>query len=273
MGHITTALATTHAPQLLIRPKESEDREEVERTHAAMGELGRQLDASDAETIVMFAIDHAENFLDQAVAPFTVFTGNEVEAAFGPHRPRYRVDRELAEWILHESIEAGNDLAYSQRVVLDHSFITPLRFVHPSNRLPIVPIIVNVYLAPQPTPARCFQFGEMLRDVLLRGPRRVALLASGGMSHYPGTTQYAHPDFEFDRKLLKQLEGGEGGVMRRMSSKYLDEVGNIELRTWMVLMGVIGEQTPATVVHYEPCWHHGHGMLYFNLDRSLVRTA
>lgn len=270
MGEITAALATTHAPQLLIRPRATEDPEEVARTHAAMAQLGRALDESGAETIVFFGIDHLENYLDDGVAPFVVYTGDEIEGEFGPYRPRYRVDRELAERILHESIEAGIDLAYSQRALLDHSFIIPLRFVHPGNRLPIVPIIVNVYLAPQPTPARCFQVGEALRDILLRSGRTVALLASGGMSHYPGTPKYPNPEFDFDRELLGRLAKGDGAVMRQMSSKLLDEKGNVELRTWMVLMGVIGAETPATIVHYEPCWHHGHAVLYWNLEQSPV---
>jgi hypothetical protein len=33
----------------------------------------------------------------------------------------------------------------------------------------------------------------------------------------------------------------------------------------MVVMGVIGAERPATVVNYEPCWHHGQGVLYWDL--------
>jgi protocatechuate 4,5-dioxygenase beta chain/2,3-dihydroxyphenylpropionate 1,2-dioxygenase len=273
MGEIVAALATTHAPQLLIRPKETEDPEEVARVHEAMRQLGARLDASRAQTLVVFAMDHLENYLDQVVAPFIVYTGDDVEGSFGPYRPRYKVDTELAERVLREGIGAGFDLAYSQNTLLDHSFIVPLHFIHPANRLPIVPIIVNVYLAPQPSAARCFQLGAALRDILLRSGRRVALLASGGMSHYPGTPKYPHPNFDFDRALLRALERGEGSRLREMTSVQLDEAGNVELRTWMVVMGIIGAERPATVVTYEPCWHHGHGVLYWELERSVGGTA
>ena len=268
MGEIVAALATTHAPQLLIRPKETEDAGEVARVHAAMRRLGGRLDASGAETLVIFGLDHLENYLDHVVAPFIVCTGEEVTGEFGPYRPRYKIDTALAERILFQAIERGFDLAHSQNTILDHSFVIPLHFVHPESRLPIVPIVVNSYVAPQPTPRRCFEFGQTLREILRGSGRRVALLASGGMSHYPGTPRYPHPNFEFDRALLEHLARGEGRRLIDMTGTALDEAGNVELRTWMVVMGIVGADRPATVITYEPCWHHGHGVLYWDLERA-----
>jgi len=272
MGEIVAALATTHAPQLLIRPRETEDAHEVARTHAAMRRLGERLDASSADALVIVGLDHLENYLDHVIAPFIVYTGDEIEGEFGPYRPRFSVDRGLAEHVLAGVLERGFDIAYSQRTILDHSFVVPLHFVHPSKRLPIVPIIVNAYVAPQPAPARCYALGRALREVLLASERRVALLASGGMSHFPGTPRYPSPDFAFDRSLLASLAQGKGRRLVEMTGRQLDEVGNIELRTWMVVMGVIGAERPATVVNYEPCWHHGHGVLYWDLEPALARS-
>jgi protocatechuate 4,5-dioxygenase beta chain/2,3-dihydroxyphenylpropionate 1,2-dioxygenase len=268
VGQIVAALATTHAPQLLIRPKDTEDPHEVARTHAAMRALGERLDASGADTLVIVGLDHLENYLDNVIAPFIVYTGDEVEGEYGPYRPRFRVDGELAEQMLEGALERGFDLAYSQNTRLDHSFVVPLHFIHPTRRLPIVPVIVNAYVAPQPMPRRCYDLGRALREVLLASDRRVALLASGGMSHYPGTPRYPNPDFAFDRELLAALRRGEGHRLLAMTPRQLDEAGNIELRTWMVVMGMIGAEQPATVVHYEPCWHHGQGVLYWAVEPS-----
>src|SRR3989442_13563296 len=70
---------------------------------------------------------------------------------------------------------------------------------------PIVPLHVNVYLPPQPTPRRCYEWGRALGEILGARPERVALIASGGMSHYPGTDRYASPDFDWDRRVLGTL--------------------------------------------------------------------
>lgn len=271
MGEIVAALATTHAPQLLIRPRDTEDAEEVARTQAAMRRLGERLEASGADTIVIVALDHLENYLDHVVAPFIVYTGDEVEGEFGPYRPRFTVDRELAERILHGVLDADVDVAWSQRTVLDHSFVVPLHFIQPARRVPIVPIVVNAYMAPQPSPRRCVALGRALREVILASDRRVALLASGGMSHYPGTPRYPQPNFDFDKDLLAALAAGDGRRLLDLTPAELDAAGNIELRTWMVVMGAIGADRPATVVNYEPCWHHGHGVLYWDVPAEAGR--
>jgi len=271
MGSIVAALATTHAPQLLIRPRDTEPAEEVARTHEAMRRLGERLQASGADTIVIVGLDHLENYLDHVVAPFIVYTGEQVEGEFGPYRPRFTVDRKLAEQILYGVLDRDVDVAWSQRTVLDHSFVVPLHFIEPSCCVPIVPIVVNAYMAPQPSPRRCAALGRALREVILASDRRVAVLASGGMSHYPGTPRYPHPDFEFDRRLLGSLEQGDGRRLLDLTATDLDAVGNIELRTWMVLMGAIGADRHATVVNYEPCWHHGQGVLYWDVPAEATR--
>jgi aromatic ring-opening dioxygenase LigB subunit len=271
MGEIVAALATTHAPQLLIRPRDTEDAHEVARTQAAMRRLGERLEGSGADTLVVVALDHLESYLDHVVAPFIVYTGDEVEGEYGSYRPRFTVDRTLAEQILYGVLERDVDVAWSQRTILDHSFVVPLHFIHPSRRLPIVPIVVNAYMAPQPSPRRCVALGRALGEVIQASGRRVALLASGGMSHYPGTPRYPQPDFEFDRKLLAAFEEGDGRRLLDLTPAELDAVGNIELRTWMVVLGAIGADRRATVVNYEPCWHHGQGVLYWDVPAGAGR--
>ena len=82
----------------------------------------------------------------------------------------------------------------------------------PEPALPIVPLYVNVYLPPQPTPRRCYAWGRTLRTILDARPERVALMVSGGLSHFPGTDRYSSPDFEFDRALLAvAVRGSRGG--------------------------------------------------------------
>ena len=49
----------------------------------------------------------------------------------------------------------------------------------------MVPVIVSRYPPSQATPRRCFQFGQALRRAIDAWPenKRVALMASGGLSH------------------------------------------------------------------------------------------
>jgi 2,3-dihydroxyphenylpropionate 1,2-dioxygenase len=127
-----------------------------------------------------------------------------------------------------------------------------------------VPLHVNVYLPPQPTPRRCYEWGRALGDIFRARPERVALVASGGMSHFPGTERYASPDFDWDRRTLETLGAGRGAELARVTGEELDKVGNVELRTWITLLGAVGEAR-AEVYCYEPSWHHGNAVVEWPL--------
>ena len=91
-------------------------------------------------------------------------------------------------------------------------------------------------------------------------PERVVLMASGGMSHFPGTDRYASPDFEWDRQALERLRLGRGRELGALTGEELDKAGNVELRTWITLLGAVGD-APADVYCYEPSWHHGNAVV------------
>lgn len=256
---LVAAFACAHTPQLLIRP-ETEDRALVLRVHAAFAEVRRRLAAARAEVVCIVAGDHVEGFFLDAVPALAVCVGAEASGRFGPYRYTFPVHEPLARAILSEGIERGFDLLYSQDVRLDYAFYVPLRFTQPEPALPIVPLYVNVYLPPQPTPARCHAWGQALRAILDARPERVALMASGGMSHFPGTDRYASPDYEFDRRVLEALAQGRGGEMAALTGEELDKAGNVELRTWITVLGAVGGAR-AEVICYEPSWHHGNAVV------------
>jgi 2,3-dihydroxyphenylpropionate 1,2-dioxygenase len=117
-----------------------------------------------------------------------------------------------------------------------------------------------VYLPPQPTPARCYAWGQALRAMLDTRPERVALLASGGLSHFPGSDRYGSPDYDWDRQMLDRLVAGRGRETATLTGEELDKAGNVEFRTWITLLGAVGD-AKARVVCYEPSWHHGNAVV------------
>src|SRR5262249_11422592 len=154
-----------------------------------------------------------------------VYVGSETAGTFGPYQYRLPIHEPLARAILEQGIERGFDLVYTQGAKLDYAFYVPLHFTMPEPRVPIVPLHVNVYLPPQPTPRRCYEWGVALGEMLRARPERVALMASGGMSHFPGTDRYASPDVDHDRRLLDRLQSGRGREMARVTAEELDKTG------------------------------------------------
>jgi protocatechuate 4,5-dioxygenase beta chain/2,3-dihydroxyphenylpropionate 1,2-dioxygenase len=257
------AFACAHTPQLLIRP-ETEDRALVLRVHEALRRVGARLAALRLDALAVVAGDHVEAFFLDGVPALAVYAGRECAGSFGPYRYRFPIHEPLARVVVEEGIARGFDLLYTQDRRLDYAFYVPLHFAMPQPPVPLLPLHVNVYLPPQPTPRRCYAWGRALGEILRARPERVALVASGGMSHFPGTDRYASPDFDHDRALLERLRRGRGAELAEVGAEELDRTGNVELRTWITVLGAVGD-VPAEVYCYEPSWHHGNAVVEWPL--------
>src|SRR4030095_12106998 len=167
------AFACPHTPQLLARPG-TEDRDLVLRVHAAFARVKRRLEALRPDAIAIVAGDHVEAFFLDAVPALAVYVGRECAGTFGPYRYRLDIHELLARVVVEQGIERAFDLLYTQDAPLDYAFYVPLHFVMPEPAVPIVPLHVNVYLPPQPTPARCYAWGVALREILRARPERIA---------------------------------------------------------------------------------------------------
>ena len=82
--------------------------------------------------------------------------------------------------------EKNFDMAYSEDAELGHAFAVPFEFVIGKRDIPVIPFFTNVYVPPLPTPQRCAAFGKALAEIVKGRKERVAIIASGGMSHFPG---------------------------------------------------------------------------------------
>jgi len=266
MGEIVAAFAAAHAPQLITRPPD-EKPEQLDASIAAMAELGRILDETKPDVILFFGSDHMESFSLTCYPTFAIVAGSRASAKFGGKEFNHPIHREMAEDILNKLVERGFDMAYSEDAELGHTFATPLQYIVQQRQIPIIPIFTNVYLPPLPTPRRCAELGAAIADIIKGRPERVAVLASGGMSHYPGTWKYPTPEFNFDYWMISELEAGRTESLLNLTSSQLDEAGNTELLIWINMLGAIGNM-PGELVQYTPTWHHGHGFMRFLPQRA-----
>ena len=262
MGEIVAAMATVHAPQLFTRPPE-EDPRQLDADIAAMGRLGDVLDETRPDALVIFGSDHLETFFLQSVPTFAVIAGERATAAFAGRTYAPAIHQALAEDLLDKLVRAEFDMAYSQEALLGHSFAAPFEWVLGRREIPVVPVFINTYLPPLPSPRRSAALGRAVADIIAERPERVALLASGGMSHYPGTWRYYQPDYAFDRWCIGELENGNSDAFLNLTVEQLDEVGNTEMLPWAAVLGAIGEQH-MELLSYQPTSHHGHAVARFH---------
>ena len=270
MGQIVAAMATVHAPQLFTYPP-SEDPAQLDADIAAMRQLGKDLDEIKPDAIIVIGSDHLETFFLSAVPTFAIVGGEKSKAAFA--RKTYALPiHPFTEELLDKLVNAGFDMTYSQDAELGHSFAAVYEWVIEGRAIPVVPIFVNTYLPPLPTAKRCAQLGAAIKDAVTASPYKVAIIASGGMSHYPGAWKYPQPAFDFDWWAIAQMERGNNDALLKLTSEELDEVGNTEMLPWMVMFGAIGN-LPGELVTYQPTWHHGHAVMRFIPNKKNAPTT
>src|SRR5919205_1262444 len=216
VGEIVAAIATCHAPQLFTYPPD-EDAAQLDASVAAMRQLGKILDDTRPDVVLCFGSDHLETFSIGCVPTFALVAGSRAIAEFAGRRFDLPIHREMAEDFLNQLVRAGFDLAYSEDAVLGHTFAVPFEFVLDNRDIPVVPFHTNVYLPPLPSPQRCAALGREIARIVAARPERVAILASGGMSHYPGTWKYPQPEFDFDMWMLAELEQGNSEALLAMT--------------------------------------------------------
>lgn len=248
------AAAVPHAPQFFTLP-DTEDHDQVARVHQRMAGIGERLRARHPDLVVVIANDHLDNFALHCVPAFTLHCGPEARGSFAQRDFRWPIPAATAAALLRSLQGQGFDPAYTMNATIGYEFGIPLTFCGFGDETPVLPIFVNSYLPPQPSGDRCYAFGVALRRGLEELGVRAVVVASGGLSHYPGTDRYSEPDVDGDRALLDHIAAGNLRSLLTLDDAALDRTGNVEARSWLMLAGAVGEVAPDEVA-IEPSWHH-----------------
>jgi len=289
MARILGALATSHAPQLLMPPLKWSDlptrtkgpfhpkpdiaaelTDEAKlakhaRCRNAFEVLSARLAAWSPDAVIVIGDDQHENIHDDNMPPFVIYTGAEADATLHfnylgedsrNQMSHYAVAAPIAAALLEGLMEEGFDPAWSTKLReatgLGHAFGRALKFLMPERQFPIVPLMVNTYYPPAPSAKRCLQFGAALRRIIERlpGNARIVLLASGGLSH-------TVIDEALDAKIIAALEVDDEDYLGSIPSSVLVE-GTSEIRNWIIVAGAMSRS--AKLVDYVPCYRTAQGV-------------
>jgi hypothetical protein len=152
---------------------------------------------------------------DESTADF--FLGRSPRESNKP-KIRMQGDPELAVSLLTGTMQRGFDPAFLMDMPkadhgMGHAFMNPAGSLTDLS-IPIVPVLLNCYYAPQITAKRCYELGKAIREVIEEHPAdlRVAVIGSGGLWHTPGAPN-AWLNEDFDRALLQCMEAGDARGM------------------------------------------------------------
>ena len=276
MAEIVAAMAMTHSPGL-TGWFDRASKDDQQRTLGATAEMRRRLEAARPDVLLMVSNDHLLNWPINNMPEYTVGIG---EDHIGPAEwfdewlamEKYRVagHAPLARWIVNEGARRGLALPYLREMQFDDGISVPTHYLNPDAQFRLVPVTMNCTVPPIPRPERAYWVGGVLREVIRAYPLalRVAVVATGGLSHEPGGPRYFWVDEEFDRWFLELLEAGDHErLLRECTLERMEAAGSggtAELLAWIVALAFT--RGPADVLAYMPAiaWRSGTGMVAWN---------
>ena len=272
MGAITYAAATSHVGKIVRDPHAMPHASDA--LHAAWRILRDELYDREVDAVVVVATDHYETFGLDNYPSFCVGANDTYEAwgEFGNPTATIEGHAELSVALIEGLVQRDFDLSRSFDMRLDHSFVVPLAKLLRTPAIPVIPLFVNCNTPPLPSLRRCFDLGRAIADTVEHLPdaTRVAVVATGGISHWVGLPRAGEINEVFDHRFLDLIASAAADEVLAWDDAWIaDFAGNgaLEVRTWMVAQGA-AHSAPATVLAYAPMydWQTGIGVVRFDLD-------
>lgn len=282
MGKIVFAGAMSHAPAATGWPEKAEP-EQKNNFYESARIIGERIIASKADVVIGLANDHVQNFNINNFPNFAIGIGEEHT---GPAEwfeswlkvPKYRLkgDKETAGKLYNGLVKRGLNPAHRPSFQFDDNFSVPLTLTGLTNAgIPFVPITMNCTVPPVISSQEAYRVGQIFKDVIeneFPEDTKIAILATGGLSHEPGGPKYFIIDEAFDRWVMDHLvHSSHETIINEVTYEKMEAAGSggtSELLSWFVVMGATGTDSKCEKLCYEAPkdWRCGMGAVQWHLQ-------
>lgn len=214
MGEIVMAAKVTHVPSLLISERPGPLFGARDEAIAGLREIGRRCEERGVDTYLVFDTHWLSNFgchMNANGFHKGIYTSHEAPHMIQNLEYGYPGDPDLGDRIAAESGRAGVEiLAHKvETLPLEYGTIVPMRYMNGAGRRRVISVASPLFA----TVDENRRFGEAARRAIERSDRKVAVIASGSLSHKlianaeVGDSQWDAPAPEFNRQMdLRVLE-------------------------------------------------------------------
>ena len=198
--------------------------------------------------------DHVSSFFFDHYSAFTLGIGEQWavadEGGGARDLPPIQGDPAFAQHLGRSLMADEFDMAFFQDKALDHGCFSPLSLLSPHDQsgwpVKLVPLQVGVLQFPIPTARRCFKLGQALRRAIESYPEelRVAIVATGGLSHQVHGERAGFNNVEWDQRFLDLIEQDPEHLANMTHAEYA-ELGGIEgaeVIMWLIMRGALSSQ-------------------------------
>ena len=133
---------------------------------------------------------------------------------------------------------------------IPHAYGFVYRRIMSDHPVPSVPLLINTFYPPnQPTVERCHEFGQAVLKAVQswKSNARVALIASGGLTHFV-------IDEEVDRTIIEAMRERRVDKLAALGENTY-QAGTSEVKNWIPLAGAMAELNfNMNLIDYVPCY-------------------
>jgi len=170
----------------------------------------------------------------------------------GIERTHIPGNAELSKRVITEAMQTV-DVAFAEEWKFDHAIAVPLHFLTPRYDLPVIPCNINCQGPPLTPLHRAWAFGEALRRACDAVPERIALVGTGGISHWPATPDSGKINEAWDKAFLdKWARADKDALLAYTDADTYREAGQggFEIRTFISVAAAAGGK--GEVWYYAP---------------------
>jgi aromatic ring-opening dioxygenase catalytic subunit (LigB family) len=247
----------SHAPGITGRAHLA-DAAVKDELHARLHRMGEQLEAARPDAVIVIAAEHFANFFMNNMPAYAIGMADSYEGPIedpkwlGIEKRRIPGNAALSQRLIREVMQTV-DVAYAEEWKFDHGIMVPLNFLTPKYDKAIVPVNINCQGPPLTPLHRAWAFGEALRRACDKAPERIALVGTGGISHWPATPDSGKVNEAWDREFLDRwCRNDKDGML-----SYTDEAtyrdagqGGFEIRTYLAVAAAARGR--GEVLHFKP---------------------
>jgi 2,3-dihydroxyphenylpropionate 1,2-dioxygenase len=248
----------SHAPGITGRASRA-DPEVRDAFYAKLDELRQRLEAARPDALIVIGAEHFANFFMNNMPAYCMGMAEhyegpiEDEAWLGIRHTKIPGNRGLSERLV-ATLLADIDLAYAEEWKFDHGIMVPLNFLTPGYDLPVIPVNINCQGPPLTPLARAYEFGRALRRACDAEPERIALIGTGGISHWPATPNSGVINEAWDRAFLERfIANRREDLLAYTDAETFRDAGQggFEIRTFIAVAGAT-EGASGDLLFYAP---------------------
>ena len=251
MAKIIGGIATSHVPTIgMAFDKGKQDDPAWKPLFKGYERVAQWLADKKPDVLFFCFNDHATTFFFDLYPTFALGVSEEYRIADegeGPRKiPRLKGDAALARHIARSLVADEFDLTLFQDLPLDHGLHSPLTMMWPSKPdWPgrIVPLVINVFQAPLPTPRRCYKLGQALGKAIRAYPEdlKVAIVGTGGLSHQMIGERAGFNNEAWDMEFLDLIDRDPEKLAAMTLEDYMRLGGNegAEVIMWLIMRGAL----------------------------------